>query len=54
MEQDCEYYRNIVERMTGVLAPHIQGTESLPGDSDMELDEDDIEYVRARMGTMRV
>ena len=43
MEQDCEYYRNIVERMTGVLAPHIQDTESLPGDSDMELDEEDVD-----------
>lgn len=51
MEQDCEYYRNIVERMTGVLGPHMMGSESLPGDSDMDLDlefdEDDIEYERA-------
>lgn len=51
MEQDCEYYRNIVERMTGVLGPHMTGSESLPGDSDMDLDlefdEDDIEYERA-------
>ena len=53
MEQDCEYYRNIVERMTGVLAPHIlEDTNSLPAhsdsDSDMDLDElaDNIEYVR--------
>ena len=41
MEQDCEYYRNIVERVTSVLSPHIQGTDSIQGDSDMELDEDD-------------
>ena len=52
MEQDCEYYRNIVERMTSVLGPHIQDTDSLPGNSDMDLDldfdEDDLEYERAR------
>ncbi len=55
MEQDCEYYRNIVERMTGVLAPHIlEDTDSLPAlsDSDMEIDEEDLEYERAR--TVRV
>ena len=40
--------------MTGVLAPHIQDTDSLPDleDSDMEIDEEDLEYVRAR--TVRV
>ena len=55
MEQDCEYYRNIVERMTGVLAPHIlEDTDSLPDldNSDMEIDEEDLEYERAR--TVRV
>jgi hypothetical protein len=45
MEQDCEYYRNIVERMTGVLGPHMLDTDSLPGDSDIEMDEADIEYL---------
>ena len=51
MEQDCEYYRNIVERMTGVLGPHMLDSDSLPGNSDMDLDfddDDDLEYERAR------
>ena len=51
MEQDCEYYRNIVERMTSVLGPHMLDSDSLPGNSDMDLDfddDDDLEYERAR------
>ena len=52
MEQDCEYYRNIVERMTNVLGDHIMDSPSLPRDSDsdmdLDLDElaDNIEYIR--------
>ena len=47
MERDCEYYRGLVERMTGVLRPHM-GIDDHLSDSDMDLDEDDIEYERAR------
>ena len=51
MERDCEYYRGLVERMTGVLGPHIGHLDHLSdSDSDlgMDLDElaDNIEYVR--------
>ena len=51
MERDCEYYRGLVERMTGILGPHIGHHDHLSdSDSDlgMDLDElaDNIEYVR--------
>ena len=49
MERDCEYYRGIVERMAGVLGPHMGHDDHL-SDSDMDLDldelADNIEYVR--------
>ena len=49
MERDCEYYRGLVERMTGVLGPHMGHDDHL-SDSDMDLDldelADNIEYVR--------
>ena len=51
MEQDCEYYRGLVERMTGVLGPHMGHDDNL-SDSDMDLDldldelADNIEYIR--------
>ena len=49
MERDCEYYRGIVERMAGVLGPHMEHDDHL-SDSDMDIDLDDladnIEYVR--------
>lgn len=51
MERDCEYYRGLVERMTGVLGPHMGHDDNL-SDSDMDLDldldelADNIEYVR--------
>ena len=39
MEQDCEYYRNIVERMTGILGPHMLdsdcGVPTLAGQFDV-------------------
>lgn len=49
MERDCEYYRGLVERMTGVLGPHMGHDDHL-SDSDMDLDldelADNIEYIR--------
>ena len=41
MERDCEYYRGLVERMTGVLGPHMGHDDHL-SDSDMDLDTDDM------------
>ena len=38
MERDCEYYRGLVERMTGVLGPHMGHDDHL-SDSDVDLDE---------------
>ena len=48
MERDCEYYRGLVERMTGILRPHM-GFDDHLSDSDMDLEEDEeeIEYERA-------
>ena len=49
MERDCEYYRGLVERMTGILGPHMGHDDHLSdSDMDMDLDElaDNIEYVR--------
>lgn len=45
MEQDCEYYRNIVGQITGIINPDILNGDSIPDDSDMELDEEEVEEI---------